>query len=104
MDENKAGSLQTSIANKLEAGAEALRLRTQAAAPGPDGAAAAPDQRLATVTDTVASGMSGTARLIRDADVEQIKSTIETQVREHPVRTLLVALGAGYLLGKALRR
>jgi len=25
-------------------------------------------------------------------------------VKEHPARSLLVALGAGYLIGKALRR
>jgi hypothetical protein len=28
---------------------------------------------------------------------------IEQQVKEHPGRTLLIAAGLGYLLGKALR-
>jgi hypothetical protein len=29
---------------------------------------------------------------------------VERQVKEHPGRTLLVALGLGYLLGRAVRR
>lgn len=103
MDETRVGSLQTTIANKLEAGAEALRVRGQGD-PGMDGTAVATDARLVGVTDSVATGLSSTAQLIRDADLEKLKSTVETQVREHPVRSLLVAIGAGYILGKALRR
>jgi hypothetical protein len=29
---------------------------------------------------------------------------VERQVKDHPGRTLLVALGVGYLLGKAFRK
>lgn len=103
MDENRVNSLQTSIANKLDAGAEALRIRGTGV-PDADGTLAVNGTGLAGVTDTVATGLSSTAQIIRDADIEKLKSTVETQVREHPVRTLLVALGAGYILGKALRR
>lgn len=60
--------------------------------------------KIDTVKQAVTSRVQAGTDWLKDRDVEQVKETIETQVREHPVRTLLVALGAGYLLGKALRR
>ena len=38
---------------------------------------------------------------LREGD---LRATIETQVREHPGRTLLIALGVGYMLGKTFRK
>jgi len=107
----KAGSLKTSLADALESGAE--KLRQQAAARGP--AAAAPtgesvgmvaDQpnRMADYSNQVAGGMQGAADWLRDADLDGLKSGLERQVKEHPGRTLAVAVGLGYLLGKAIRK
>jgi hypothetical protein len=48
--------------------------------------------------------MKSSADWIRDADLDKLKDGVAKQVKEHPARTLLVALGAGFLLGKALRR
>jgi hypothetical protein len=48
--------------------------------------------------------MQSSAEWLRDADMDKLKQGVEQQVKEHPARTLLVALGAGYLLGKAFRR
>jgi hypothetical protein len=48
--------------------------------------------------------MQSSAEWLRDADIDKLKSGVEKQVKEHPTRTLLVALGAGYVLGKILRR
>jgi len=62
------------------------------------------DSSIAAVTDTLASGMQSSAEWLRDADLDKLKSGVEKQVKEHPARSLLVALGAGYLIGKALRR
>ena len=44
--------------------------------------------------------MAGTADWLRNGD---LKGDIEHQVKENPGRTLLIALGVGYLLGKAFR-
>ncbi len=63
-----------------------------------------PSGRVDSVKNAVTSRVQAGAEWLKDRDVQQAKETLETQVREHPVRTLLVALGAGYLLGKALRR
>jgi hypothetical protein len=58
---------------------------------------------MAQVSDKVAGGMHSAADWLRDADLDGIKSGIEHQVQEHPGRTLLVAVGLGYLIGKAFR-
>jgi hypothetical protein len=102
---DKAAGLPGLLADGLEAGARALRQR-QPAASGADGTAVAisSDSSVAAVTDTLASGMQSSADWIRDADVEKLKDGVEKQVKEHPARSLLIALGAGYLIGKALRR
>jgi hypothetical protein len=101
----KAAALPSMIADGLEAGAEALRQRRSSGSAG-DGSAVAitSDPSIAAVTDTLATGMQSSAEWLRDADMEKLKQGVEKQVKEHPARSLLVALGAGYLIGKALRR
>ena len=61
------------------------------------------DDRMTQVTTRVAGGMEGAADWLREADLDGLKSSIEQQVKDHPGRTLLIAVGLGYLLGKALR-
>jgi len=109
---DKAGSLKNSLADALESGAE--KLRQQAAGGGQTAGAAATggsvgmvaDQpnRVADVSNQVAGGMQGAADWLRDADLDGLKSGLERQVKEHPGRTLAVAVGLGYLLGKAIRK
>jgi ElaB/YqjD/DUF883 family membrane-anchored ribosome-binding protein len=104
---DKAGNLKNSLADKLEAGAERLQQRGQGnqfASAGDGSASLEADNRLAQVTSSVATGMQSTADWLREADLDSLKEGVEQQVKEHPGRTLLIALGVGYLLGKAFRR
>ena len=102
---DKASSLPAIIADGLESGARALRQNRPAGETGTSGSVAlANDSSIAAVTDTLASGMQSSAEWLRDADIEKLKSGVEKQVKEHPARSLLIALGAGYLIGKAFRR
>jgi len=102
----KVGNLNTSLADKLEAGAEKLRQRTNvgaqqfAGAPG-TGSVTAPDERMVQYQNQLAKGLDSTADFLRNGD---IKASVEEQVRTNPGRTLLIALGVGYVLGKAFRR
>lgn len=104
----RAGSAKDSLADALESGAEKLRQRggdgslTGANASG--GSIAIADDRMSQVTTKVAGGMDATAEWLRDADLDSMKASVEKQVKEHPGRTLLIAVGVGYLLGKALRK
>ncbi len=109
---DKAGSLKNSLADALESGAE--RLRQQAAGGGQTAGAAATggsvgmlaDQpnRMGDYSNQLAGGMQGAADWLRDADLDGLKSGLERQVKDHPGRTLAVAVGLGYLLGKAIRK
>ena len=108
----KAGTLKHSLADALESGAE--RLRQQAAGGGQTAGAAATggsvgmvaDQpnRMADMSNQVAGGLQASADWLRDADLDGLKSGLERQVKEHPGRTLAVAVGLGYLLGKEIRK
>lgn len=102
---DKAAGIPALIADGLEAGARALKQR-QPAVTGTEGTAVVvpSDTGIAAVTDSLATGMQSSAEWIRDADIEKLKDGVEQQVKEHPARSLLIALGAGYLIGKALRR
>jgi hypothetical protein len=102
---DKAAGLPGLLADGLEAGARALKQR-QPAATGVEGTSVAVsnDSNITAVTETLASGMQSSADWIRDADIDKLKAGVEKQVKEHPARSLLIALGAGYLIGKALRR
>ena len=101
----KAAAIPSMLADGLEAGAEALRHRRPPTT-GAEGSAVAiaNDPGITAVTDTLATGMQASADWLRDADLEKLKEGVEKQVKAHPARSLLVALGAGYLIGKALRR
>jgi len=108
----RMGTAKDSLADALESGATKLRQRVhgsqaageqggQLAAATPTGTVTTADGRVVQIGDKVASGMDATADWIRDADLDSLKVGIERQVKEHPGRTLLMAVGLGYLLGKA---
>jgi len=102
---DKARELQSSLADRLDAGADKLRQRNQnatlAGATSTGGSAGVvSEERVANVQDSVARGMNKSADWLRNGDM---KADIEKQVRENPGRTLLIALGVGYVLGKAFR-
>lgn len=103
---DKAGSMKNKLANALESGAEKLRGSSTATLAGATTAGTTTvesDGRLAQVSDRVAGGMQATADWLRDADIDGLKTGIERQVKEHPGRTLLIAAGLGYLVGRAFR-
>lgn len=100
---DKTRNLQSTLADRLDQGAEKLRQKGQtgtlAGATGDGSTAMATDERTK-MQDSVARGMEKSADWLRNGD---LKGDIERQVRDNPGRTLLVALGVGYLLGKAFR-
>jgi ElaB/YqjD/DUF883 family membrane-anchored ribosome-binding protein len=107
----KAGTWKNSLADALESGAE--KLRTQGAGGGQYAGATATGgsssmvsdgSRTAGATNQIAGGLQASADWLRDADLDSMKSGIERQVKEHPGRTLAIAVGVGYLLGKAIRK
>lgn len=103
----KTGSAKDSLADALESGADKLRQRMgggqMAGATATGGSVSVNDGRVAQISDKVAGGMDATADWLREVDLDSMKVAVERQVREHPGRTLLIAAGLGYLIGKAFR-
>ena len=106
---DRAGNMKDSLADALDSGAEKLRQRAGApsgqlvGAMGNGSTAIDADGRLTQVGGKVAGGMEATADWLREADLDGMKTSLEQQVKDHPGRTLLIAAGLGYLLGKAFR-
>lgn len=106
---DRAGNMKDSLADALESGADKLRHRAPggvvlAGEGGATNVSAGVDHRTDGVAGKVAGGMQATADWLREADASSLAAGIERQVKEHPGRTLLIAVGVGYLLGKALRK
>jgi ElaB/YqjD/DUF883 family membrane-anchored ribosome-binding protein len=104
----KASDMKATLADKLEAGAHKLRERRQGSASGVSGAegsqyGAQSDATLDRATQSLATGMESTANWVRNADLNQMRTNVEQQVKSNPGRALLVAVGVGYVLGKILR-
>ena len=104
----RAGNVKNSLADALEAGADRLRNRgggqqLAGAAGFPEGSVST-DNRVAEIGNRVAGGLQSSADWLREADLDGLREGVERQVRENPGRTLLIAVGLGYLLGKAFRR
>ena len=110
----KATQFKSTLADRLESGADRLRQRAQGSSA--QGSMGALDTTAGTDTGTqggretmqkvggaVANGMQSTAQWLRNADMQSMRDGVETQVRTNPGRTLLVALGLGYVLGRIFR-
>jgi hypothetical protein len=102
----KATELKATLADKLDQGAQALRERQQGGAQqfaGANGATtASATESLNKYAAPAAAAMEKTASFLRGEG--DLKSAVEEQVRTAPGRTLLIAVGLGYVLGKAIRR
>jgi hypothetical protein len=95
------GNVQASLADKLDAGAAALRNRLSSdELPNGEGAR----ERLAVASTAVADRLEGGALWLRENDVTDLRTLIGRQLAQHPGRTALVALGLGILIGRSSKR
>ena len=102
-----AGTAKDKLASALESGADKLRQRgTRGQMTGSTGTTdvTVSGDGASQVSEKVATGMQATADWLREADMENLRIGVERQVKDHPGRTLLIAVGLGYLLGKAFRK
>lgn len=104
---SRASGLPALVADGLQAGAKALRNQralTPAHGRRSSVGVLVNDPSLAPVADSLADGLETSADWLRDADLDKVKKSVSRQAKEHPVRTALIAIGAGLILGKAFRR
>jgi hypothetical protein len=94
------GNVQATLADKLAAGAEAIREQFDKDSPNADGLRG----RLGAAGGAVAERLEGSALWLRENDITDFRDLIGKQLKEHPGRTALVALGLGILIGRSSRR
>lgn len=102
---DQAGQLKNTVADKLQQGAQALRQQAQGGGQqlaGAGGATIANNEQVQRLAGPTADAMERTADFLRNG--ADLRGVVEDQVRTNPGRTLLIALGLGYLIGKAIRR
>jgi len=59
--------------------------------------------RMGRMAHGTAETIESVARYLRDNDVEGLQQDLERQVRSNPIQTLLIAVAAGWMVGKLLR-
>lgn len=96
--EERANRLMDRAAEGLESAASRLgdMADRQGGGTGPMG-------RVGDVAHRAADTMESTARYLRDNDVSALQGDLERMTREKPLQMLLVAVAAGWVLGKVLR-
>lgn len=127
MGMNFGGGAEDGIANRLREGrarTEGVRERAgevfnDARARAADGLAAAAERidraasrqeltggakaRAAEAAHRLAGGMDATAGYLRSPDADRMREDIESHVRSNPLRSVLITLVAGFIVGRILR-
>jgi len=62
-----------------------------------------PQARVGQAAHSVADTMDSVANYLRNNDAQALRGDLERQMRERPLQTLLVAVAAGWVVGKVLR-
>jgi ElaB/YqjD/DUF883 family membrane-anchored ribosome-binding protein len=60
-------------------------------------------ERAADAAHSTAGWIAGVSDYLREADLDELRSELEDQVRRNPLRSVLIAVGAGWLLGRIIR-
>lgn len=97
--EGQANRVKDRAANRLEGAANRLDEMADRQTAGATGARAKAGEMAHRTADTLES----TARYLRTNDLRELQHDLERMTREKPVQTLLVAVAAGWVLGKILR-
>lgn len=97
----RTAALRATVADRLESGADKVRQRSSDA--DVKGVTSETRARLERAGHKVAAGMDSTAEWVRTADVEKVRTGIEDQIRTRPGRSILIALGLGFVIGRLLK-
>ena len=87
--------VKNTVADKIHEAADSIRRKSES----PDAPSA-----LGSYGKQASSLLDRSARYIRDFDPKRADEQIQTQIRNNPGRSLLVAFGAGLLIGVWLKR
>jgi ElaB/YqjD/DUF883 family membrane-anchored ribosome-binding protein len=60
--------------------------------------------KVADVAAVAATALERGGTYLQQSDLNDVQSDLERMIRQHPIETLLVGLGVGYLIARATRR
>ena len=89
---DKADAATTTVGEKMTDVAQTIREKSPSSGPVADAA------------DTAAQTLERAGSYLREQDLSDIRADLENIIRRHPIESLLVGLGVGYLLARSMRR
>jgi len=89
---DKADAATTTVGEKMTDAAQALRQNAPDSGP------------LAGAADTAADTLQRAGSYLQEQDLADMRADLENLIRRHPVESLLVGFGLGYLLARSMRR
>jgi ElaB/YqjD/DUF883 family membrane-anchored ribosome-binding protein len=64
----------------------------------------APDAQVRDLADTTAGALERSGTYLENANLDMVRRDLETTIRNHPVESVVVGLGIGFLLARSMRR
>ena len=89
---NRADVVTTTVGEKMTDVAGVIRQKAPASGP------------IADAADTAADTLQRAGTYLQQQDLADIRADLEGLIRRHPLESLLVGLGLGYLLARSMRR
>jgi ElaB/YqjD/DUF883 family membrane-anchored ribosome-binding protein len=88
---NKVDSAMTATGEQMSTLAQTVREK-------------APEGKAGEVAFKAADALDRGGEYLQTADLQMVRSDLERVIREHPIESLLVGVGVGYLVARATRR
>jgi ElaB/YqjD/DUF883 family membrane-anchored ribosome-binding protein len=64
----------------------------------------APDAQVRDLADTTAGALERSGAYLEKANIDTVRSDLETLIRNHPVESVAIGLGIGFLVARSMRR
>ena len=89
---DKADAATTTVGDKMTDVAQTIRQKAPVSGP------------IADAADTAADTLQRAGTYLQQQDLNDMRSDLEGIIRRHPIESLLIGLGIGYLLARSTRR
>lgn len=89
---DRADAATTTVGEKMTDAAQTIRQRAPVSGP------------VADVADTAADTLERAGTYLQQQDLNDMRADLEGIIRRHPIESLLIGLGIGYLLARSTRR
>jgi len=89
---DRADTTTTTVGEKMSDVAQTIREKAPMSGP------------MANAADTAANTLERAGSYLQQQDLADMRADLEDLIRRHPIESLLVGLGVGYLLARSMRR